>query len=352
VRNVASARVANWSRLRCKTAWWVSSRGARRRSRIRRTRSFRTCSATSRSRAPIKCGPRTSVCPDGARLRVPGGDHRLVLAHGAVVAAVEHDGRQLLCRRARRGAASVWHAGDLQHRSGVAIHRREFHRRARSRRRADQHGRQRLLARQRVRRTTVALGQIRRRCICTRTTTCRRRGAGSATTSPFSTTSAPTNLSDTASRRRCTSDRWKAVARLRLEQSQHQVSSDRSRQQEQQSGKSRGAPQCDRSERCEQSAHRAIQNDLDDCRYSHQHGDDPRQDWQDPEELVHYEHRTSICEAPGRGADKQDNGERQRSSRHPRHRQRVRLAHELEIPRIQSRLAAAAEMVDWGHEIG
>ena len=47
-------------------------------------------------------------------------------------------------------------AGDLQHRSGLAVHRRSLHRRARRQRHRHQHGRQRGMAGQRVRRAAVA----------------------------------------------------------------------------------------------------------------------------------------------------------------------------------------------------
>ena len=52
-------------------------------------------------------------------------------------------------------------AGDLQHRPGLAVHRRGLHRRARQQRHRDQHGRQGRLAGQRLRRAAVAQRQIR-----------------------------------------------------------------------------------------------------------------------------------------------------------------------------------------------
>ena len=51
-------------------------------------------------------------------------------------------------------------AGDLQHGPGFAVHRGGLHRRARRQRHRDQHGRQRGLAGQRVRRAAVAQRQI------------------------------------------------------------------------------------------------------------------------------------------------------------------------------------------------
>ena len=52
-------------------------------------------------------------------------------------------------------------AGHLQHRPGLAVHRRGLHRRARQQRHCDQHGRQRRLAGQCLRRAAVAQRQIR-----------------------------------------------------------------------------------------------------------------------------------------------------------------------------------------------
>src|SRR3954467_12654335 len=52
-------------------------------------------------------------------------------------------------------------AGDLRHRSGQPVHRRGLHRRADQERDRHQHGRQRCLARQRLRRAALAIGQVR-----------------------------------------------------------------------------------------------------------------------------------------------------------------------------------------------
>jgi putative transposase len=57
------------------------------------------------------------------------GDHRLGVARGARVAAVEHDGRLVLPFGARGGSGEVRQAGDLQHRPGLAIHLGRLHRR-------------------------------------------------------------------------------------------------------------------------------------------------------------------------------------------------------------------------------
>ena len=73
-------------------------------------------------------GGRHHVHPDGPRLPVSSGDHRLVLAGGAGMAAVKHDGRRLLCRGSGDGADAFRDAGDLQHRSGRPVHQRRVHR--------------------------------------------------------------------------------------------------------------------------------------------------------------------------------------------------------------------------------
>ena len=57
--------------------------------------------------------------------------------------------------------ATVRQAGDFQHRPGQPIHQRGLHRPAAGERHRDQHGRPRRLARQRVCRTALALGEIR-----------------------------------------------------------------------------------------------------------------------------------------------------------------------------------------------
>ena len=66
--------------------------------------------------------------PGPSRLHVSGGDHGLGDAPCPGLAAVEHAGRRLLHRRARRGVGQVRQAGDLQHRSGQPVHRRRLHR--------------------------------------------------------------------------------------------------------------------------------------------------------------------------------------------------------------------------------
>ena len=66
--------------------------------------------------------------PGPSRLHVSGGYHGLGDAPCPGLAAVEHAGRRLLHRRARRGVGQVRQAGDLQHRSGQPVHRRRLHR--------------------------------------------------------------------------------------------------------------------------------------------------------------------------------------------------------------------------------
>jgi hypothetical protein len=56
------------------------------------------------------------------RLSLSRGDHRLGEPGGSVVAALEHDGRLVLSRGARRSFREVREAGDFQHRSGLAVH--------------------------------------------------------------------------------------------------------------------------------------------------------------------------------------------------------------------------------------
>ena len=99
--------------------------------------------------------------PDGARLRLSGRGARLVQPPRAVVAAIDHDGGGVLRRDAGGCLGASRQAGHLQHRSGLAVHQLGLHRRARRQRHRDQHGRQRGLAGQRLRRAAVAQRQIR-----------------------------------------------------------------------------------------------------------------------------------------------------------------------------------------------
>ena len=65
------------------------------------------------------------------------------------------------CVETLEGPGEARQAGDLQHGSGLAVHVPGVHRRAGEARRQEQHGRQRGLARQRVRRAPVAQREIR-----------------------------------------------------------------------------------------------------------------------------------------------------------------------------------------------
>ncbi len=75
--------------------------------------------------------------------------------------AVDHDAGGVLRGDAGGCFGSSRQAGHLQHRPGLAVHGLGLHRHARRQRHRDQHGRQRRLARQRVRRAAVAQRQIR-----------------------------------------------------------------------------------------------------------------------------------------------------------------------------------------------
>ena len=82
---------------------------------------------------------------------------RYVLAWGTV----GHSRRTVLSGRARGGAGDRA-AGDFQYRPGRAVHQRRVHGPVADGRRADQHGRPRSDARQRLRRAALAVGEVRR----------------------------------------------------------------------------------------------------------------------------------------------------------------------------------------------
>ena len=65
----------------------------------------------------------------GAWIRVPGGDHRLVLALRAQLAHQQQYGVRVLCRLPGGGIAHPRQAGDLQQRSGITVHQRRLYRR-------------------------------------------------------------------------------------------------------------------------------------------------------------------------------------------------------------------------------
>ena len=113
-------------------------------------------------RAEPRVGGRRDLHPDGVRLPLSGGDHRLGQPGGSGMAAVEHQRCELLRGGAGGGAASVRKAADFQYRSGLHFHRRGFHRQARDGRRRDFDGRTRPLHGQHFHRTAVALDQVRR----------------------------------------------------------------------------------------------------------------------------------------------------------------------------------------------
>jgi HTH-like domain len=91
------------------------------------------------------------------------GDHRLGEPGGSRVAAVKHAGHIVLPRRARRRLCAVRQTGDIQHRSGLAVHFGRLHRRARGERHRDLHGRPRALDGQCLHRALVAVVEARRR---------------------------------------------------------------------------------------------------------------------------------------------------------------------------------------------
>jgi hypothetical protein len=73
---------------------------------------------------------RPDLHPDGARLCVSGGDHRLGQSRGSGLAAVEHDRQRVLRGGAGGGVAPTRKAEDLQYRPGVSVHQRRVHRQA------------------------------------------------------------------------------------------------------------------------------------------------------------------------------------------------------------------------------
>ena len=70
-------------------------------------------------RAEPRVGGRHDLHPDGARLSLSGGDHRLGQPGGSGVAAVEHDRCGFCVGGAGGGAASARKAADFQYRSGL-----------------------------------------------------------------------------------------------------------------------------------------------------------------------------------------------------------------------------------------
>ena len=99
--------------------------------------------------------------PGAARLPLPGGDHGLGEPVRPGLAAVEHAGRELLHRRARRGPDPAWRAGDLQYRPGQPVHQLCLHRTLASIRHPGLDGWQGPVHGQHLHRAAVALAQIR-----------------------------------------------------------------------------------------------------------------------------------------------------------------------------------------------
>lgn len=98
---------------------------------------------------------------DAARLPLSGRDHGLGVEEGARLAAVEHDGRDVLRRGSEGSAGALRQARDLQHGPGKPVHQHRLHRRAAQRRGADQHGRARPLDGQRLHRAALAIAEVR-----------------------------------------------------------------------------------------------------------------------------------------------------------------------------------------------
>jgi putative transposase len=84
----------------------------------------------------------------------------LVQPPGPGLAALDHDGGRVLPRGGRGGAGEARQARDFQHGPRKPIHQRRVHRCAADEGDRHQHGRQGIVAGQRLRRTALALDQI------------------------------------------------------------------------------------------------------------------------------------------------------------------------------------------------
>jgi len=102
-----------------------------------------------------------NVHPNGAWLRLSRRRDGLGKSQGLELAAVRDADERLLCRGTRRRAGALRLSRDLQHRPGQSIPQRRVSQCAAPPADRDQHGRPRLLAGQRLRRTALALGKVR-----------------------------------------------------------------------------------------------------------------------------------------------------------------------------------------------
>ena len=123
--------------------------------------------------------------PDGARLRLSGRRARLVQPSRAVVALSITMEAAFCVETLEDALGSSRQAGHLQHRSGLAVHRRGLHRRARQQRHCDQHGRQRALGGTTCSSSGCGAASNTRRCICGPTTASARPALRSAATWTF-----------------------------------------------------------------------------------------------------------------------------------------------------------------------
>src|SRR3990170_997308 len=106
-------------------------------------------------------GHRHHLRADATWFLVPGGDHGLVQPLRAGLAAVEHPGRDVLPGDTGR-SVEPWAARDFQQRSGQPVYGNRLHEPAGGFWHRDQHGRSWPGDGQRVHRTPLAYGQVRR----------------------------------------------------------------------------------------------------------------------------------------------------------------------------------------------
>ena len=91
-----------------------------------------------------------------AGLRLSCGRRRLLQPEGSGMEIIDYAGNGVLSRGGRGGSCPLWQARDFQHRSGLPVHQHRLHRPAAQERDQDQHGWERCLARQHLRRAPVA----------------------------------------------------------------------------------------------------------------------------------------------------------------------------------------------------